>query len=229
MKFCLVENLKMKTSRLLLFILSSLLPLLCVTINAQAQNKERQLERAARTPADPDNRISRLPGISVQTRWKKDYGLPYNNRSGSTAAYPSPCDSVVFVYRSKTMVPDRNPNQAGRVSWRDVGAWTYANPTINAAEDGEYYVCRYSISDLPLDRTISIEADINPSFLPPAYNGFDKSVRLTAPWVGGSQPQPPPGYQRVLIGNRQVTLTEKQPRATVDFELAYRPLATPPE
>ena len=82
---------------------------------------------------------------------------------------------------------------------------------------------------MPLDRTISIEAEINPSFLPPTYNGFDKSVRLTAPWVGGGQPQPPPGYQRVLIGNRQVTLTEKQPRASVDLEVVYRPIAAPPQ
>ena len=222
-------EMKMKGSLSLLLIVTGLLPLACVTINAQAQDKERQLERATRTPVDPNSRISKLPGISVQTRWKRDYGLPYNNRSGSTAAYPSPCDAVVFVYRSKIMVPDRNPNQAGRVSWRDVGAWTYTNPTINAAEDGEYYVCRYSISDLPLDRTISIEADINPSFLPPTYNGFDKSVRLTAPWIGGSQPQPPPGYQRVLIGNRQVTLTEKQPRASVDLEVVYRPIPTSPQ
>ena len=220
---------KLKQSQTLPLVLWSLASLALVTTSVYSQTKERQLERSIRTPVDPNSRISRLPGISVQTRWKKDYGLPYNNHSGSVAAYPSPCDAVVFVYRSKIIVPDRNPNQADGASWRDVGVWTYTNPTIKPIEEGDYYACRYSISDLPVDRTISIEADINPSFLPPAYNGFDRSVRFTAPWIGGSQPQPPPGYQRELIGGRQVTISAAQPHANLDFELVYLPVGASPQ
>ncbi len=108
----------------------------------------------------------------------------------------------------------------GTVSGRDFG--TAGTPP----EDGDYYVCHFTVTDLPLHRAINVQVEIDERFLPPDYKGFDRSVRLTAPWVGGSEPQPPSGQFRTIKGNTGllgVTLTEQRPHAELTFEMFYAP------
>ncbi len=228
-----------KTTRTLFLILSSFALLIYAALNVSAQERPKPSPRD-RIIITPNDRI-RLPRalsiippntITGRIRWKKEYGLPYNNIGGSPSAIPYPCSSRVFFLRSRILVVNDRPGQTPKGSWQDVGNVT-GEPSLSDAgtgtprQEGDYYVCRYAIVNLPLDRNILLELDINPSYLPPDYLGFDRSVRLTTPWVGGTQPQPPSGYQRTIKENRSITLTTGAPRANVDFEIIYAPISSP--
>lgn len=181
------------------------------------------------------DRYSLIPPNTVtgKIRWRREYGLPYNNSNDGRPVHPYPCGTGPFYFRSTMLVIKERPGQTPQGTYQDVGSLT-GEPNLSDAGianvggvpkvEGEYYVCRYAIVNLPLNRTIKLELDINPSYLPYDYHGFDRSVRLTAPWVGGTQPQPPPGYQRTIKGNRDFTLTNSAPRAAVDFEIVYEPI-----
>jgi hypothetical protein len=164
-----------------------------------------------------------LNGISGEVRWNKEYGLPYNSSNDGRPVHPYPCQvfrirsTVAIINRTNIKLPEGVVGEAGTVSGKDFGT---AGPPPEA---GGNYVCHFAITDLPLNRKINVQAEIDPSFLPPDYTGFDRSVRLTASWVGGSQPEPPSGQQRKLTGNTSVTLTEKAPHARVIFEMVYAP------
>jgi hypothetical protein len=180
-------------------------------------------------------RYSLIPPNTVtgKIRWRTEYGLPYNNSDAGRPVHPYPCGTGPFFLRSTTLVISERPGQTPTGTYKDVGNLTGEQSLSDAGTansggvpkvEGGYYVCRYAIVNLPLNRTIKLELDINPSYLPYDYRGFDRSVRLTAPWVGGTQPQPPPGYQRTIKGNRDFTLTNSATRATVDFEIVYEPI-----
>ena len=166
-----------------------------------------------------------LNGVSAEVRWKKTYGLPYNTSNDGRPVHPYPCQvfhvrsSVAIINRTSIKLPRDVVGDAGTVAGKDFGT---AGPP---PEDGDYFVCHFTVTDLPLNRRLNVQVEIDPSFLPPGYTGFDRSVRLTAPWVGGAEPQPPSGQQRKIMGNTQLffTLTEKQPRARLVFEMVYAP------
>jgi len=104
-----------------------------------------------------------------------------------------------------------------------VGYYTIQNePT----EENGYYVCRYSVTDrnpLPRNRQIKVSA-----YLGPFASAQLNQALVTGSWFGAGAPQPPPGYQRVVVGGRGITLTDGAPRVTVDFEVLYRSVPAPP-
>lgn len=236
--------------RSLIFAVISFLLFTSAALNARAQNLQPTPAPPSRITINPNDRIIVTPNdkviidsnrysiippnsITGKIRWRTEYGLPYNSYNDGRPVYPYPCGSGVFFLRPTTLVINERPGQTPQGSYQDVGNLT-GDPTLSDAgiattggiprQEGEYYVCRYAIVNLPLNRAINLALDINPGYLPANYTGFDRSIRLTAPWVGGSQPQPPPGYQRTIKGNRSVTLTDNAPRATVDFEIVYEPI-----
>ena len=164
-----------------------------------------------------------MKGIAGEVRWKKEYGLPYNTSNDGRSTHPYPCQ--VFKVRSTIVVtatppitlPAGTSADVGTIKGKDFGT---AGPPRG---DGDYYICRFTVADLPFNRAINIQVDIDPSFLPPGYTGFDRSIRLSAAWIGGSEPQPPAGNYRKFIGNKSVTLTEAQTNAKLVFEMVYAP------
>ena len=71
-----------------------------------------------------------------------------------------------------------------------------------------YYFCEFLVSGLALDQDVTIGA----------------SVDDQGPWLDGAQSQVPSGSQRVLTDReRTVTLSQSNPRATMNFEVMYQP------
>jgi len=234
------------TTRTFLLVFSSLLLLVTVAMNVDAQKKPQpkpNIRELIIVPSDrvrnPTDFLSVIPPntITGKIKWRKELGLPYNKDNDGRPVHRYPCGTDVFYFRSRVLVTSERPGRTPLGSRQDVGAVT-GDPNLSDAgtantgslpkQEGDYYFCRYAILNLPLNRTIQLELEINPGFLPSDYLGFDRSVRLTAPWVGGAQPQPPEGYQRTIKGNRSVTLTDGAPRARVDFEMVYEPMQSSP-
>ncbi len=157
-----------------------------------------------------------MPGIYGQIRWKKELGLPYD---ASRVRPPYP---ICNIFRVRITVQDAgSPGTFGTT--RTLGNFDASgNPT----EDGQYYVCSYDLPDkglLPRNRTMVVSSELDSRVLRGTENGR---------WSIGSDALPPPGQQRtiIIIGGRDagITLTDNQPHATVDFEMVYRPIPTPP-
>ncbi|MFL6229125.1 MAG: hypothetical protein ACJ741_10130 [Pyrinomonadaceae bacterium] len=155
-------------------------------------------------------------GIYGAIRWKKEYGLP------STDGGQTPNKSLnCTAFRVDVTVQEGAPGTFGKAT--SVGYWTVQNePT----EENGYYVCRYSVTDrnpLPRDRVITVSA-----YLGPFASAELNRALSTGAWFASSASPPPTGQQRVLVGSRGITLTDSKPRATVDFEMVYRPLPSLP-
>jgi len=157
-----------------------------------------------------------MPGIYGQIRWKKELGLPFD---ASRVRPPYP---ICNIFRVRITVQDAgSPGTFGTT--RTLGNFDLSgNPT----EDGQYYVCGYDLPDkglLPRNRTMVVSAELDNRVL----RGMENER-----WSIGSDALPPPGQQRtiIIIGGRGagITLTDNQPHATVDFEMVYRPVPTPP-
>lgn len=164
------------------------------------------------TPSDSSIRLSNLPGINGSIRWRTELGLPYDATS-VRPPYP-----VCNMFRVRlTMQEAGAPGTFGRtITLFDFNA--SGNPT----GDSGYYVCSYSIPDkglLPRGRVLLVMAELDTRVL---------KGEESQPWPVGTQPQPPPGYERTVIGSRGVTLTDTDPHATVDFEMVYQPIPTGP-
>lgn len=176
----------------------------------------------------PDSGLFVLTGISGEVRWKKEYGLPYNTGHESRPIHPYPCQvfkvrsTILAVAEPPLRLPQGTSVEVGTVKGKDFGT---AGPP---REDGDYYSCHFNVTDLPLNKTIDVRVDIDPSFLPPDYTGFDRSIRYTAPWIGGSQPQPPAGQFRQFTGFKKVILSNSTPNARVLFEMQYAELKLEP-
>ncbi len=157
------------------------------------------------------------PGIFGRISWKKEYGLPSID-GGRTPDKATNCTAI----RVQTTVQEGVSGTFGKAV--NVGYIALQNePT----EENGYYICSYSITDqnndLQRNRVIAISAILGP------YASQELNRALSeGRWFGPGQPQPPPGYQRVPIGGRGITLTDAEPRATVDFEMVYRPLPAAP-
>lgn len=140
--------------------------------------------------------------IRVRVRYRREYGY-----RGDTSAFgyigPTSCDAFsVFA----ALGSGRPPNPV-RIS------------TDSKMEDaGGYYVCSYLVSDLPLNQAITINTSMS------SNRGLPTEV-----WKGGSNPQPPPGQERLIQnGIQNVTLTNSTPRAALVFEMVYAPIPSPP-
>ena len=158
------------------------------------------------------------PGINGTIRWRKELGLPY----GPSERPPYPICNMFHVLL-KMQDPSSGPGTFG------VTRTAYYRASGKLNEDGHYYACSFEIGKLngvglPLEQMMVITAELDPAVLRGRENG---------PWSVGSDASPPPGQQRAIIiiggsGNNGVTLTNRQPRARMDFEMVYRPLPSQP-
>ena len=219
------------THKLFLIVGTGLLLLACAGLDIQAQDQPPDA-RARMSPPSPTptplptpnpqapirkGSKVQFPGIYGRIRWKKEYGLPSID-GGRTPDKATNCTAI----RVQATVQEGTLGPFGKAV--DVGYIALQNEPTE--EDG-YYICSYSITDrnndLPRNRVVTISAFLGPYASP----GLNQAL-ITGAWFGASAPQPPPGYQRVVIGGRGITLTDSAPRATVDFEVVYRPVPAPP-
>jgi hypothetical protein len=125
--------------------------------------------------------------VRVEIRYNMDYGYRSDSMYG-----PTSCAAFAIDFNWDADVPIR----------RLEGQY----PKMR--ESGGYYACDFLLSDLPLNRKITITASM----------GSDP----TAAWNKGSQAQPPAGSHRAILdGTRSVTLTDSAPRASLSFEMIY--------
>jgi hypothetical protein len=215
-----------------LAIAPAVLLLAYLAVNIEAQDKPAGSDRVQRPSPTPVPK-SRLPitnsrakireagktldpGIFGLIRWKVEYGLPSTD-GGRTPNKALNCTA----FRVEATVQEGTPGTFGRAN--SVGYWTVQS---EQTEENGYYVCRYSITDrnpLPRNRAIKVSA-----FLGPFASAELNQALITGAWFGAGGPQPPTGNQRVVIGGQGITLTDSAPRATVDFEMLYRPVPTSP-
>lgn len=195
-------------------------------VNAQEKSPGARVRRPAPTPTPTPQPALPKPGgvrqgpkgqfaegIYGAIRWKKEYGLPSTD-GGQTPNKALNCTA----FRVTVTVQEGAPGTFGQAS--SVGYWTIQNePT----EENGYYICRYSVTNrnpLPRNRVIGVSA-----FLGPFAGAELNQALITGTWFGASLPRPSPGYQ---LGGRGITLTDSQPRVTVDFEMVHRPVPAPP-
>jgi hypothetical protein len=219
------------TNRLFLIVARGSFLLACAAFAIQAQQPppgervRRPTSQPTPTPQAPLKRGRVIGGARAQLakgiygaiRWKKEYGLPSTD-GGQTPNKALNCTA----FRVQATVQEGAPGTFG--SPRNVGYFgTQNEPT----EENGYYVCSYSLADqsgdFPHNRIITVS-----SFLGPFASAELNQALITGTWFGPSGPKPPPGYQRVVIGGRSITLTDSAPRVTVDFEMLYRPVPAPP-
>ena len=169
-----------------------------------ALNLSRRVGPATGGPSSPIDRNSIEIGpriqppntIRIAVRYKKEYGYKYE--SGVFAGTgPSSCSA--FSVSAKLDSYDRQ---------RDLIRITNEAKMRDSAG---FYICDYLVSELPLNQPIRVVVSI----------GDARSPSVEA-WLGGSQPQPPSGYQRTILdGSRVVTLTDSRPSASLVFEMIY--------
>ena len=164
--------------------------------------------------------ISNPPNsVSGKIRWKKDYGLvPLGE--GYSEASPVQCGQF-FAAAMKRV----ESGKLSTVAYTD----TSARQVFPGPDEGDYHVCRYIIPDLPGNTNLIMMAGMGGVLLLPELD--PAPLYHTTPWIGGGQPQPPPGYDRVFVAStRTVTLTDSAPRATIDCEVVYAlPTLMPPK
>jgi hypothetical protein len=215
--------------RFLLFIIGSFMLLTCMAMSISAQ-KPRPTpninDPVMRFPSDKSKlptevlRVTPAWSVSGKIRWRKEYGMVPTGPASNTAS-PIPCGQH-FAAALKTV------NDGGSFARLVVVNSTpnLPNKIVSVTEAGDYYVCSYTIPDLPKNTSLLIMAGMGGTLLLPQLDPYP--LYHTLPWIGGSQPQPPPGYERAFIGSRSVTLTDAAPRATVDFEMVYQPISQGP-
>ncbi|HEY0324285.1 MAG TPA: hypothetical protein VGC66_25285 [Pyrinomonadaceae bacterium] len=206
-------------TRFLLFITSTLLLFTSMAVSASAQKTEPTPninDPVMRFPSDSikatkNNKVFLTTSIVGKIRWKKEYGLPSID-GGRTPDKATNCTAI----RVQATVQEGAPGTFGKAV--NVG---YIGLQNEPTEENGYYTCSYSITDrnndLPRNRVITISAFLGPYASPDLNRAL-----VTGTWYGGSEPQPPLGYQRVVDGGRGVTLTDNAPRTTVDFEVVYK-------
>lgn len=156
-------------------------------------------------------------GIFGKISWKVEYGFPSVD-GGATAAKELNCTA----FRVLASVQEGASGTFGNAE--NVGF--FATDPEPAQVNG-YYVCNYKLADtnqdFPHGKPITVKAILGP------YASAQLNQALTqGAWYGDGNPKPSPGHERVPVGARAVTLTDAEPRATVDFVLEYRPLPSRP-
>jgi len=146
--------------------------------------------------------------VNGMIRWRKDYGVvPVGPRL--TESMNNRCISFyVAALDPRTNQPLRGDHSQ---VWKGEDYQDhYGRP---------YYVCRYALK-LPANRQVRVIASMGSDGLLPATD--PNPLFLTKHWIGGARDAAPPaGSMRTFTGSRYVTLDQKNPRATVDFELIY--------
>lgn len=150
----------------------------------------------------PKYEVSLLPAnsIKVTVHYPDAYG--YRHAAGPFDPGPNSCDAF-----SVSIVPAvAPPNQP-------VGI--HVEPAMRRASG--LYWCEYSAQDLPLDVPIDVSVALS-----------DGRALPTGAWMGGIEPQPPPGQRRIIGGETStVVLNSAAPRAALVFWMDYA--AQPPQ
>src|SRR5688572_5467786 len=136
--------------------------------------------------------------ITVQVGYRKDLGY-----KGHASAFGDVGPTSCNAFSVSAAVSDGSGRQQNPIP-------ISSNGKMEAA--GDYYVCRYIASEIPLDQAIAVSVAV---FHPD----------LSATWQGGDAAQPPAGQQRTIVDpTRTATLTASRPRARLSYEMVYAPL-----
>jgi len=156
----------------------------------------------------PDN-VEPLPPntLRVRIRYREELGF---NEDHDTYGDKGPFSCTAFAVRATVLVG--LPGTFGVD--KPVGD---ISPNEPMRAGNGLYSCWFTIDNVPFNEVIKVFGMVR-----------DRPRYLSERWRGGSQPQPPPGYVRTVLGSRSVTLTSQQPSALVDMEVVYRPVPTPP-
>jgi hypothetical protein len=186
-----------KIVQTLLLICSSLLLLISITVSASAQRGESGRDRYGR-------RFDYI--VSGTIRWKKDKGVaPMGPGNSQPVVYPCSIFTVAAL----------NSNTNKPVAYTDQG-----NSPFQRADEGDYYVCRYSLK-VPENTGLYILATMGGILGLPEEDR--NSMFITDAWIGGSRSKPPAGAERSFTGHQYVTLAGRRSRAIVNFEMVYAP------
>jgi len=167
---------------------------------------------AANVQPPPPGRVSPTtvptpPGaysVSGTIHWKKDMGIvPMGPGNSRASIYPCGVFSIVAV----------DPGSGKAVVYTD-----QVSSPFQMSEEGDYYVCSYSLT-VPTGRPLYMIATMGGILLLPQE---DRSpMYISDAWIGGSRSKPPAGAERGFTGYTSVKLDRRTPRATVNFELLY--------
>ena len=153
-----------------------------------------------------------LYSVSGTIRWQKDMGIVPMGQGSSRAAI-SPC-SIFTVVATE-------PSSGKSVVYTDQVAAPF-----QMSEEGDFYVCSYSLS-LPAARNLYLIATMGGIVLLPKE---DRSpMYISDAWIGGTRPKPPAGAERGFTGNTSVHVDRRNPRAVANFELLYVPIDRGPK
>jgi hypothetical protein len=137
--------------------------------------------------------------IKVRVRYRKELGY-----KGDTNAFGYVGPTSCSAFSVSVAMGDGSARQRNLIP--------ISSDSKMAEADG-YYVCRYFVSEIPLDQAISLNVSVS-------------SLDLSAAWKGGAEAQPPAGQQRTILNATATqTLTASSPRATVTFEMLYAAVA----
>ena len=223
----------MKNVKLTLLVLCSLSWIVCAAPRTVAQQDRNSINRKKATTtttstvdnqqkretqvADTSRIINEPPiepnSIRVRIRYQKEFGYVTSSKPGNQEPYSCNAftvDGGIWSGASETL---------GGYKRGGTGDLLMTITTPNAMRvAGNYFVCDFTITSVPLNEPILVKASM-----------VSDAKILTVRWRDGSQPQPPPGSERMILnGSSKVTLTNSNPTAILDFEMVYRPMQLRP-
>lgn len=179
------------------------------TVETQ-QKRETQVADTSRIISEPPIEPN---SIRVRIRYQKQYGYVTSSKPGNQEPYS--CNAFTV----DGGVWSGEPGTFGGYKRGGTGdlLMTIRSPgSMRVA--GNYFVCDFTITSVPLNQPILVKASM-----------VSDAKILTVRWRDGSQPQPPPGSERMILnGSSKVTLTNSNATAILDFEMVYRPVQLRP-
>lgn len=184
---------KKQSIQTLLLVFSSLL--LLVTANVRSLAQERPADSTA-------NEFQTLSGV---IRWKKELGIvpkaPYSNE---------PAENICSSFYVGVVVDALSAE----------GLAAYSNALERRPDEGDNYICRYTIEKVPANRNLHLVVGMGdpsptPKILPFQYVG---------PWVGedGSKPAPPRRSIRGFAQNNKYLRIGSIKGTYVAIDLIYK-------
>ena len=150
--------------------------------------------------------------VSGAIRWKKDMGLvPMGPGNSKASVYPCNVFSVVAT----------DPGSGKAVVYTD-----QVSAPFQMSEEGDYYVCRYSLK-LPTATRLYLIPTMGGILLLP--NEDRSPMYISDAWIGGTRSKPPAGAERGFTGYTYVTVARRNTHATANFELLYVPIDRGPK
>lgn len=172
-----------------------------VTPDGIGDTVQRSLPREVYDPPLRSNEVR------VVVRYSKEYG----NMIPSGATNYSACNA--FSVFGATVL---EPVTGGFGSERQVGSG--ARKGGMPIDFGNFWLCVATIDSLPFDRDLKVYIQVHP-----------QDIWRTGAWTGGTNAQPPAGYERTITPAFQtVRLTARKPSEVVIFDMVYAPLPSNP-